>query len=242
MTYRRPLTSRAIPRATRDIRSTGAPSLTPSLKTGATVVWVQQTAHGLLAFQHGVRFVRPEPALALYLGSRCLPAPAEAPRQPVPPHPARHGAHGGRLRSYEVLIKFSTSVEAEVKSFLAAHFRDLNVTETKDPAVLVAYGRFVGDLEHLNSALAELRQSAMVIVGDPQASFIDFFVSVPHHWRCKPGSPAFWTCARRQPTTASPSGPCGIWPRQACSTGSESPCPMVGNSGRFCSTGPIWTA
>lgn len=150
----------------------------PSVKIGATVVWVGPTPDAPPSYQHGLRFLRPEPALLLYLTGRHLPARAGSVRLPARGQVARYEAPRRNARSYEVLIKFSRSVHAEVESFLGAHFADVNVSQTKDPEILLAYGKFIGEIEHLNRTLAELRQSAMVVVGESRAGFIDFFVSV----------------------------------------------------------------
>ncbi len=89
---------------------------------------------------------------------------------------AREPHQEGRL--YEVIVKFHRDGKELVETFLLANMVSVTISATEDPKILLAYCKFVGEIQALDSKLATLRQSAMVVLGDKEAKFLDFFVAL----------------------------------------------------------------
>ncbi len=79
---------------------------------------------------------------------------------------------------YEVIIKFHRDGRAIIETFLLAHMISVTVSQTENSNVLLAYCRFQGNIKTLDDKLAALRQSAMVVLGDKEGTFLDFFVAL----------------------------------------------------------------
>lgn len=79
---------------------------------------------------------------------------------------------------YEVIVKFHKDGRPVIETFLLAHMVSVSISQTENPQVLFAYCHFKGDIKILESKLAALRQSAMVILGDKEEKFLDFFVAL----------------------------------------------------------------
>jgi len=81
-------------------------------------------------------------------------------------------------RIYEVIVKFHRGGKEMIEAFLLAHMISVTISATGDDDVLLAYCQFQGDIKTLDSKLAALRQSAMVVLGDTEEKFLDFFVAL----------------------------------------------------------------
>jgi len=81
-------------------------------------------------------------------------------------------------RIYEVIVKFHRGGREMIEAFLLAHMISVTISATGNNDVLLAYCQFQGDIKTLDSKLAALRQSAMVILGDKEEKFLDFFVAL----------------------------------------------------------------
>ncbi len=65
-----------------------------------------------------------------------------------------------------------------IEAFLLAHMISVTISATGNDDVLLAYCQFQGNIKALDSKLAALRQSAMVVLGDTEEKFLDFFVAL----------------------------------------------------------------
>jgi len=81
-------------------------------------------------------------------------------------------------RIYEVIVKFHRGGREMIEAFLLAHMISVTISATGNNDVLLAYCQFQGDIKTLDSKLAALRQSAMVVLGDTEEKFLDFFVAL----------------------------------------------------------------
>jgi len=81
-------------------------------------------------------------------------------------------------RIYEVIVKFHSGGKELIEAFLLAHMISVTISATGDDDVLLAYCQFQGDIKTLDGKLAALRQSAMVVLGDTEEKFLDFFVAL----------------------------------------------------------------
>lgn len=178
-----------------------------AITVDAIIVWAKEPPQGDSSLPHGLRFLRPEMALRV-LALTQSPSPAETQKAPVQGDQGQKGntlqrmavgklmsAESGpvpvKAKGHEVLIKFRRKEWQAIRTLLESAFEDINLTETKDEEILLAYCKFYGDLRTLNRKLEELRQSAMVMLGDPQeATFINFFVTLQDivgtqsgHWK-----------------------------------------------------------
>ncbi len=164
-----------------------------AITVDAIVVWAKEPPEGQgdLPFHHGLRFLRPETALRV-LSLTQSPAPAQPQKAPVqgdrgqkahmlqritggqppPPLPASR-------KGYEILVKFQRKAWPVLQQLLESAFEDINITETKDEEILLAYCKFYGNLQELDRRLEELQQSALVGLGDPQeAKLLNFFITL----------------------------------------------------------------
>ena len=81
-------------------------------------------------------------------------------------------------RIYEVIIKFHSGGREMIEAFLLAHMISVTISATGNNDVLLAYCQFQGNIKTLDSKLAALRQSAMIVLGDKEEKFLDFFVAL----------------------------------------------------------------
>ena len=81
-------------------------------------------------------------------------------------------------RIYEVIVKFHRGGKEMIEAFLLAHMISVTISATENNDILLAYCQFQGEIKTLDSKLAALRQSAMIILGDKEESFLDFFVAL----------------------------------------------------------------
>lgn len=81
-------------------------------------------------------------------------------------------------RIYEVIIKFHSSGKEMIEAFLLAHMISVTISATENNDILLAYCQFQGEIKTLDSKLAALRQSAMIVLGDKEEKFLDFFVAL----------------------------------------------------------------
>lgn len=81
-------------------------------------------------------------------------------------------------RIYEVIIKFHSSGKEMIEAFLLAHMISVTISATENSDILLAYCQFQGEIKTLDSKLAALRQSAMIVLGDKEEKFLDFFVAL----------------------------------------------------------------
>lgn len=81
-------------------------------------------------------------------------------------------------RIYEVIVKFHRGGKEMIEAFLLANMISVNISATGNDEVLLAYCHFSGDIKTLDSKLAALRQSAMVVLGNEEEKFLDFFVAL----------------------------------------------------------------
>jgi|GEM_PF-2876429 len=79
---------------------------------------------------------------------------------------------------YEVIVKFHRGGKEMIESFLLAHMVSITISATENNDILLAYCQFQGEIKTLDSKLAALRQSAMIILGDKEEKFLDFFVAL----------------------------------------------------------------
>src|SRR3989338_1776419 len=79
---------------------------------------------------------------------------------------------------YEVIVKFHRGGKEMIEAFLLAHMISVTISATGSNDILLAYCQFQGNIKTLDSKLAALRQSAMVILGDKEEKFLDFFVAL----------------------------------------------------------------
>lgn len=81
-------------------------------------------------------------------------------------------------RIYEVIVKFHRGGKEMVEAFLLAHMISVTISATENNDILLAYCQFQGEIKTLDSKLAALRQSAMIVLGDKEEKFLDFFVAI----------------------------------------------------------------
>ena len=81
-------------------------------------------------------------------------------------------------RIYEVIVKFHRGGREMIEAFLLAHMISVTISATGNNDVLLAYCQFKGEIKTLDSKLAALRQSAMIVLGDKEEKFLDFFVAL----------------------------------------------------------------
>ena len=81
-------------------------------------------------------------------------------------------------RIYEVIVKFHRGGKEMIEAFLFAHMISVAISATGNNDVLLAYCQFKGEIKTLDSKLAALRQSAMIVLGDKEEKFLDFFVAL----------------------------------------------------------------
>lgn len=81
-------------------------------------------------------------------------------------------------RIYEVIVRFHREGKEVVETFLRSNMVSVTISETGDPEMLLAYCHFQDGIENLDSKLAALRQSAMVVLGDRDEKLFDFFVAL----------------------------------------------------------------
>ena len=79
---------------------------------------------------------------------------------------------------YEVIVKFHRGGKEMIEAFLLAHMISVTISATGSNDILLAYCQFQGNIKTLDSKLAALRQSAMVILGDKEEKFLAFFVAL----------------------------------------------------------------
>jgi hypothetical protein len=83
-----------------------------------------------------------------------------------------------RARFYEVIVKFHRDGRPVIEAFLVANMAHVTISATENSDVLLAYCHFQGDITTLDGKLTALRQSAMVVLGDKEEKFLDFFVAL----------------------------------------------------------------
>ncbi|MFQ5903636.1 MAG: hypothetical protein ACE5JO_08095, partial [Candidatus Binatia bacterium] len=83
-----------------------------------------------------------------------------------------------KTSTYEVIVKFHKSGRELIETFLLANMISVTISAAPNDEVLLAYCQFQGDIKTLDSKLASLRQSAMVVLGDKEEKFLDFFVAL----------------------------------------------------------------
>ena len=81
-------------------------------------------------------------------------------------------------RIYEVIVKFHRGGKEMIEAFLLAHMISVTISATENNDILLAYCQFQGEIKTLDSKLAALRQSAMIVLGDKEEKFLDFFVAL----------------------------------------------------------------
>ena len=81
-------------------------------------------------------------------------------------------------RIYEVIVKFHRGGKETIEAFLLAHMISVTISATENNDILLAYCQFQGEIKTLDSKLAALRQSAMIVLGDKEEKFLDFFVAL----------------------------------------------------------------
>lgn len=81
-------------------------------------------------------------------------------------------------RIYEVIVKFHRGGKEMIEAFLLAHMISVTIPATENNDILLAYCQFQGEIKTLDSKLAALRQSAMIVLGDKEEKFLDFFVAL----------------------------------------------------------------
>lgn len=81
-------------------------------------------------------------------------------------------------RIYEVIVKFHQDWRPVIEAFLLTNMISVTIAQTANSDVLLAYCQFEGDIKTLDEKLASLRQSAMVVLGDKEDKFLDFFVAL----------------------------------------------------------------
>ena len=79
---------------------------------------------------------------------------------------------------YEVIVKFHNDGREMIEAFLLANMISVTISAAGNDEVLLAYCHFSGDIKTLDSKLAALRQSAMVVLGNEEEKFLDFFVAL----------------------------------------------------------------
>ena len=75
------------------------------------------------------------------------------------------------IRIYEVIVKFHRGGKEMIEAFLLAHMISVTISATENNDILLAYCQFQGDIKTLDSKLAALRQSAMIVLGDKEEKF-----------------------------------------------------------------------
>lgn len=88
------------------------------------------------------------------------------------------GDSHSKVRLYEVIVKFHKDGREMIETFLLANMMSVTISAAGNDEVLLAYCHFQGDIKTLDSKLAALRQSAMVVLGDKEEKFLDFFVAL----------------------------------------------------------------
>lgn len=88
------------------------------------------------------------------------------------------GDSHSKLRLYEVIVKFHKDGREMIETFLLANMMSVTISATGNDEVLLAYCHFSGDIKTLDSKLAALRQSAMIVLGHEEEKFLDFFVAL----------------------------------------------------------------
>lgn len=96
----------------------------------------------------------------------------------VKPSTEVDGKSNPHARLYEVIVKFHKDGREMIEAFLLANMMSVTISATGNDEVLLAYCHFQGDIKTLDSKLAALRQSAMVVLGDKEEKFLDFFVAL----------------------------------------------------------------
>ena len=81
-------------------------------------------------------------------------------------------------RIYEVIVKFHRGGKEMIEAFLLAHMISVTISATENNDILLAYCQFQGEIKTLDSKLAALRQSAMIVLGDKEEKFLDFFIAL----------------------------------------------------------------
>lgn len=81
-------------------------------------------------------------------------------------------------RIYEVIVKFHSGGKEMIEAFLLANMISVTISATENNDILLAYCQFQGEIKTLDSKLAALRQSAMIVLGDKEEKFLDFFVAL----------------------------------------------------------------
>jgi hypothetical protein len=79
---------------------------------------------------------------------------------------------------YEVIVKFHRDGRPVIEAFLLTNMISVTIAQTANSEVLLAYCQFEGDIKTLDEKLASLRQSAMVVLGEKEDKFLDFFVAL----------------------------------------------------------------
>lgn len=88
------------------------------------------------------------------------------------------GDSHSKVRLYEVIVKFHKDGREMIETFLLANMMSVTISATGNDEVLLAYCHFSGDIKTLDSKLAALRQSAMIVLGHEEEKFLDFFVAL----------------------------------------------------------------
>lgn len=81
-------------------------------------------------------------------------------------------------RIYEVIVKFHKDGKPMIEAFLIANMTTVSIAMTQDSNILLAYCSFEGDIKALDDKLSALRQGAMVVLGNKEEKFLDFFVAL----------------------------------------------------------------
>src|SRR3989338_2789757 len=81
-------------------------------------------------------------------------------------------------RIYEVIVKFHRGGREMIEAFLLANMISVAISATGNNDVLLAYFQFEGNIKTLDEKLASLRQSAMIVLGEREDKFLDFFVAL----------------------------------------------------------------
>jgi len=88
------------------------------------------------------------------------------------------GQSSAATNGYEVIVKFHRDARPVVEAFLRTNMVSVTIAQTENTEVLLAYCRFEGNLNTLDETLAFVRQSAMVVLGEREEKFLDFFVAL----------------------------------------------------------------